>query len=273
MPLPNLNKEFLKDNPLASQLGIKGTNTNMLQFYNRFAENNILQDRSLSTVLARPYLFETIWSFNTGSQDKSNGEIERSNVERLLMATLNESNTESLKYFIQNIIVPEIDTYAPGESVASEFGMSRNPGLFVKPSSNEFTIQFLSTEFSLHESVFYYWLRETTSNVWVYKNRPFTKAKLLITFLDSRRKHRMFSYLMTNVFPLNITTLKPSQENEMELTRDVTFAFDNMYVIPASEKEQNRLELAFDKYIGDKVGRAMTTGVNKKLPEIPGKYI
>jgi hypothetical protein len=262
MPLPDLNLETLKDNPLASQLGIRGTNNNMLQFFNRFGENNLIQDRPLATVIAQPYYFNVQWTFNAG--------IDRSNVESLLMASIKESSTDALKYFVQGVELPDLVSYSPIEPVASEFGMASNPGLFVKPSENTFKVQFMSTEFSLHEHVFYYWLREATDSTWAYADRPFTKAKLQVTFLDSRSKKRMFSYVLTNVYPQLISTLKPNHSPESQLTRGVTFAFDNMYVLPASETEQNRLEKAFDKYVGDKIGRALTTGVNRELPTIPG---
>jgi hypothetical protein len=262
MPLPNLNIQTLKDNPLAAQLGIKGTNDNMLQFFNRFGENNLLQDRPMSTVIARPYYFNVIWSFIP--------ELGKSNVEKMLMASIKESNTEALKYFIQNIELPDIQSYSPMEAVPSEFGMTSNTGIFVKPSENTFSINFMSTEFSLHEHVFYFWMRETTSTIWAYDDRPFTKAKLQVTFLDSKKKNHMFSYVMTNVFPISISTLKPNHSAESDATRTVTFAFDNIYVLPATNREYNRLEKAFDKFIGDPLGRALTTGINQNLPEIPG---
>lgn len=270
MPLPNLNIESLKDNPLASQLGIKGTNNNMLQFYNRFGENNLIQERPLSTVFTQPFYFDTIWSFDAGKKQSKTQKKEVSNVEKMLLASMKESNSEALKFFIQSIDIPDIESYSPLESMPSEVGMASNTGLFIKPTSNTFTIEFLSTEFSLHEHVFYYWMRETTSNEWVYDYRPYTKAKIIITFLDSNTKHRMFSYILTNVFPIGISTLKPSHAGESVPTRPVSFSFDNMYVIPASEAENNILEKAFNKYIGDPLGRKMTTGVNKKLPTIKG---
>lgn len=259
-PLPNLNLETFAQNPLASQLGIRTTTDNILQFYNRFSENNLLQERPLSTVLAKPYYFTCIWSFVPKEVV--------SKVEKMLTVSMKESNTESLKYFIQSVDLPDIESYSTVDPIPNEFGMVSNAGIFVKPSSNQFTINFLSTEFSLHEHVFYYWLREATSNEWVYDERPFTKAKLQVTFLDSRTRKHMFSYVLTNVFPASISTLKPSHAGESIVTRPVVFNFDNIYVLPASKLEHGRLEKAFDKFLGDRTGRALSTGINKKLPKI-----
>lgn len=260
MPLPNLNLESFAQNPLASQLGVRTSTDNILQFYNRFSENNLLQDRPLSTVLAKPYYFTCIWSFVP--------EKGISNVEKMLLTSIKESNSDALKYFIQSVELPNIETFSTVEAIPNEFGMVSNAGIFVKPSENSFTVDFLSTEFSLHEHVFYYWLREVTQNEWVYDDRPFTKAKLQITFLDSRTRKHMFSYVLINVFPTAITTLKPNHQGESIITRPVVFNFDNMYVIPATKVEHGRLEKAFDKFLGDRTGRALSTGINKKLPKI-----
>lgn len=253
-----IQKLPIKENPLASQLGVKSYNSNMLQFYNRFGQNNLLQQTPLATVIARPYYFDSIWSFKPFT----------SKVEQLLRASLKESSTEALKYFIQSVELPDIETYNPMEAEYSGFGMVSNTGLIVKPSQNTFTIQFLNTEFNLHSHVFYYWMRESVDNKWSYEERPFTKANLTITFFDSDKKRNMFSYILTNIFPISIQTTKPNHSGDIELTNGVTFSFDNMYVTSEYRTEIDRIEKVFNKYLGNDLSRTLTTGINKKLPSV-----
>jgi len=189
-------------------------------------------------------------------------------VETMIKKSIGESNTDSIKYFIQNVELPDIETFSPMDSSFTEFGMVANTGIIVKPSSNSFSIDFLSSEFSLHEHIFYYWLKETTSHHWSYPDRPYTKANLRVVFFDSSTKKDMFSYVLTNLFPTGIETLKPTHQSTDTNTRKVTFAFDNMYVIASEKMEHSRIERAFDKFLGDGIGRALSTGINKKLPKL-----
>jgi hypothetical protein len=262
MGLPNLNQVAL-GNMLSQQLGATSQEDSILQFYSRFGQDNLLQERALSTVLIKPYYFRVEMVLSPNSEEVSK-------VIKLIRNTVRSSSHADIKYYIQSINIPDITSYSPVESVASEFGMTSNPGLFVKASQNNFTIQFLSTEFSLHEHAFYYWLSETTSNRWCYWHRPFTKADIYVHFFDSDSKKTLFSYCFANCFPSGIETLSPSHEPSTSITRGVDFTFDMMYVRPSTEYVQSRLSRAFDKYIGDEAGRMLTTGKNKKLPTIPG---
>ena len=248
----------VRDNPLASSLGVTSTSDNIVQFFNRFGTDSAIQEKLLSTVIQRPYYFNNIWTFLPLN----------SKVKQIFLGSTKERTAEAMKYFIQNIQIPDFDSFAPEEPKDTYFGPVSNTGIYIKPTSNTFSVDFLSTEFSLHEHVFYYWLKETTANEWRYDERPFTKCILRIGFFDSDKKKKLFDYVLKNVYPISIETLKPSHDGAEKVTRTVTFAFDCMYVNSADKKTQGRLERAFDEYIGDKLKRKVTTGLNKTLDGI-----
>ena len=259
-PLDNLIDNLpIKDNPLSSYLGVTSINDNMIQFFNRFGTDSSLQEKILATVIQKPYYFNCIWSF------KPKG----SRVEQLFIKSTKERDVEAMKYFIQGIDLPDFEGYLTPDAESTYYGNVSNTGIYIQPTANTFTVDFLSTEFSLHEHVFYYWLRETTANEWQYDNRPFTKCILRIGFFDSEDKKKMFEYVLKNVYPIGIETLSPSHAGEEVLTRRVTFAFDCMYVQSATKKLKGRIEKAFDEYVVDKVERKITTGINKVLDDIP----
>ena len=63
-PLDNLIDNLpIKENPLASYLGVTSINDNMIQFFNRFGTDSSLQEKILATVIQKPYFFNCIWSF------------------------------------------------------------------------------------------------------------------------------------------------------------------------------------------------------------------
>ena len=259
-PLDNLIDNFaIKENPLASYLGVTSINDNMIQFFNRFGTDSGLQEKVLATVIQKPYYFNCIWTFKPF----------QSKIEQLFVNSTRERSLEAMKYFIQSIDLPDFEGYLDPGTTSTYYGNVSNTGIYIQPTANTFTVDFLSTEFSLHEHVFYYWLRETTANDWQYRDRPFTKCVLRIGFFDSEDKKRMFEYVIKNVYPTGIETLKPSHDGTEKLTRRVTFAFDCMYVQSASKKIKGRLEKAFDEFVVDKIERKITTGVNKVLDDIP----
>ena len=260
-PLDNLIDNLsLKDNPLASYLGVTSINDNMIQFFNRFGTDGALQEKIISTVIQRPYYFNCIWSFNKPRQSK---------VEQMFIKSTKERNSEAMKYFIQSIDLPDFEGYLTPEAESTYYGNVSNAGIYVQPTSNTFTVDFLSTEFSLHEHVFYYWLKETMANEWQYEDRPYTKCILRIGFFDSEDKKNLFQYIIKNVFPTGIETIKPSHDGTEKITRRVTFAFDCMYVQSANKKIKGRIEKAFDEFVVDKLQRKITTGVNKVLDDLP----
>jgi hypothetical protein len=246
------------ENPLASSLGVTTTNDNITQFFNRFGTDSAIQEKLLTTVIQRPYYFNNSWSFVPNE----------SKVKQIFKNSTKERDTQAMKYFIQGIQIPDFDSFAPEGPKDTYFGPASQTGIYIKPTSNEFTVDFLSTEFSLHEHVFYYWLRETTADRWQYDERPFSKCILRIAFFDSDKRKRLFDYVLKNVYPIAIETLSPSHSSSEKITRTVTFAFDCMYVNSADKRTQGRLERAFDEYIGDKLKRKVTTGLNKTLDGI-----
>jgi len=155
--------------------------------------------------------------------------------------------------YVQNASLPQITT---GGEETSETLVGNFPinGRYVKPSANNFQLNFINTRAPLMERIFYPWLRETTLPYWAYSNQPYTTANVTIDF----NKHADFKYLFVGCRPSNIETLQPSNELGSP-TRLVHFVFDHMFVLS---------DLKATKSIGDTLldtGKALLGGAGTTL--------
>ena len=130
-----------------------------------------------------------------------------------------------LSYYIQNAQLPAITTQDGGtaETLYGDFPIT---GRYVKPQSNNFSLNILNTKAPLMERIFYPWMREVSLPVWSYNNQPYTTADIRIGF----EKHADVAYRFVNARPSNIDTYQPSNESNTPITRQVTFIFDYLFV-------------------------------------------
>ena len=259
---------MVENSSLANKLNIQGNDSNLRQFYNRMGQNpTYFADKSVYK-LAKKHYFDVQFNFKpvVSIEDPKSPTSE---VEKIFRSSLVESNVDNLKYLIQGIDIPDIMTHKPTTRIVTELGVGSLPGIVTIPSEEMFTIHFLSTEFSLHEHAIYYWLNETTSDKWLYKERPFTKCDITVRLLDQKRGDQIFGYKLYNAYPTKIETVNVKHEMDSSLTRSVSFLFDTMSVLPSPTVTSDVLDDVFDKYVGDKISGMVKRGsssVNDSLP-------
>lgn len=251
----------IENSSLANVVNLQGGDSNLRQFYSRIGQNaTYFADKSVYKIAQKHY-FDVEFNFKPSNSE--------SVVEQIFKKSLVESNTNNLKFLIQGIDIPDISTFKPTTRIVTELGVGSLPGVVTIPTEEMFMIHFLSTEFSIHEHAIYYWLNETTSDLWKYGTRPFTKCDITVRLLDQRRGDQIFGYKLYNAYPTKIETVNVKHESDPSYTRAVSFLFDTMAVISSPTIVSDVLDDAFDKYVGDKVkdkGRRLSADISDKLP-------
>lgn len=266
----NAISDTLLDNNIAAAFGLNSTNDNLLQFHNRFGSNSVFLPDKKSFVIRTLNYFSVRFKFFP----------DNSKVLNLLSKSLLSKTADDLKYFIQEVTLPDIKGYAQTNVAEVGFMGGSIPGHILVPTARTFDISFLNTEFSLHEHCFYYWLKETLSNEWIYNNytskynaeecRPFSKADIIISFTSMKTNELLHSIVLTDCFPIEIKTPTIDQKMDPEIKRKVTFAFNNIYVSsPFVGKDwENKLstsviEDVFNSYVGNKISNKVTEAISK----------
>jgi hypothetical protein len=258
----------LLDNNIAAAFGLNSNNDNLLQFHNRFGTDSVfLPDK-------KTFIIRTVNYFSVGFKFYP----VTSKVSNLFSLSLMSKTYEDLKYFVQEVTLPNIRVPTEQQVVGTAFMQGSIPGHLVVPETRLFDISFLTTEFSLHEHCFYYWLKETTTNKWIYIAEqlndyeccPFTKADILISFTSMKTNELLHSIILTDCFPVTIATPTVNQTLVTENpSRKVTFAFNNIYVSSpfvgtnwTNKLQTNVIEDVFNSYIGNTISNkiSQTTG-------------
>ena len=129
--------------------------------------------------------------------------------------------------YVQEVTLPNINVKSEQKSVTSvgEFPVN---GTYVQPESNELTMQIVNTKASLHERIFYPWMKEVTFPWWSYNSQPYTTATITIDFT----KHNDCKYVFCGCRPRQIYSLqgKQDQSSADNLIRQLLFIFDYMYI-------------------------------------------
>lgn len=151
-------------------------------------------------------------------KEKSEPETKKSN-DTLYNLYLN------LGFYIQKITLPNIavDTSLKSKSY---FGSITIPGHTVNSSPLTLKMSIINTKASLHERIFYPWLREVTLPYWVYESQPYTTATIIIDF----GKHMDLQYVFTGCRPVKITSVQADQSADAKIIRDVEFLFDFVFI-------------------------------------------
>ena len=146
----------------------------------------------------------------------------------------------NLGVYCQDITVPQM-TIADGGVATGTFGDFPINGTVLKPDNNKLTMSILNTRVPLIERLFYPWMREVTLPYWSYDTQPYTTATITVDFT----KHADMKYVFCGCRPTYVTLTQPNQQNS-EIKRQVTFAFDFMYI--SSKLRHN--EKALKKLLG-----------------------
>ncbi len=194
------------------------------------------------------YLFQITMSFNTRLTPVG---IDRSNVGGDNSTIPRQGNVAStlfnrIKYnfigdalkiallaraaVLPNITSPEMET------LSNQFGYISLPSDRVMPDSNELTLSFLACEYPINEIFFLEWIKETCSDIYLYREQPFQKADINIEFIDQKHNKIIYSYTFVDAYPKTIITTDAEHDaSSLDFARDVTFVFDYMRINPNFE--------------------------------------
>lgn len=134
----------------------------------------------------------------------------------------------NLGFYIQSMTLPQMTMPEAGK-VPTLFGEFPVNNLYVKPDNNTFTMSILNTKVSIHDYIFYPWMREVTMPCWSYETQPYTTATVTVKF----DKHSNSRCVFCGCRPSQIQSRQPTQEPTGEPTRDVTMLFDYMFITGA----------------------------------------
>ena len=133
----------------------------------------------------------------------------------------------SLGPYVQEVTIPQMQL-AEGSKASTLLGDFPINGQFLKTDTNDLMMTVINTKASLHERIFYPWMREVTLPYWSYASQPYTTATITIDF----SKHNDCRYVFCGCRPKQIMSLqgKQDQTSAENLTRQITFMFDFMLV-------------------------------------------
>ena len=133
----------------------------------------------------------------------------------------------SLGPYVQEVTIPQMQL-SEGSKASTLLGDFPINGQFIKTDTNDLMMTVINTKASLHERIFYPWMREVTLPYWSYASQPYTTATITIDF----SKHNDCRYVFCGCRPKQIMSLqgKQDQTSAENLTRQITFMFDFMLV-------------------------------------------
>lgn len=133
----------------------------------------------------------------------------------------------SLGPYVQEVTIPQMQL-AEGSKANTLLGDFPINGQFIKTDTNDLMMTVINTKASLHERIFYPWMREVTLPYWNYASQPYTTATITVDF----SKHNDCRYVFCGCRPKQIMSLqgKQDQTSAENLTRQITFMFDFMLV-------------------------------------------
>lgn len=150
--------------------------------------------------------------------------------------------TLNLGFYIQNVTLPMIkmEDGAVAETMLGKFPTS---GRYVNADNNVLVMNVINTKLPLIEMIFYPWMREVTLPYWSYETAPYTTATIKVDM----SKHTDIQYVFYGCRPCQLQAMTPTQEPDTTITRDVSFAFDFMFIQSANMKTS---ESVLDKVLG-----------------------
>lgn len=156
-----------------------------------------------------------------------------------------------LGFYIQNIDIPQMKMEDGGTSdtLLGKFPVN---GRFVMPDNNNLRMDVINTKLPLMEMIFYPWMREVTLPYWSYDTAPYTTATITVDF----SKHQDIQYVFYGCRPNQIESMHPTQEPDTTITRQVSFAFDFMFINSGMKTS----ETVMDKLLGTAAGLAGAAG-------------
>lgn len=165
-----------------------------------------------------------------------------------------------LGMYVQNITVPKL-TMSGAEEINHVFGKTVLPGNVVISDNNTLAMDILNTRAPLMERIFYPWLKEITLPYWSYKSQPYTTADITIDFSE----HCDLKYKFVGCRPSTIGTMQPTQDPSDELTRQIIFNFDYMFVMSKVKTHDDLVDTLLDSVnVGFSAATTLLSDTGKK---------
>lgn len=168
----------------------------------------------------------------------------------------------NLSYYVQSMSIPQMVMPEAGK-VQTMFGEFPVNNLYVKTDNNTFTMSILNTKVSLHDWLFYPWMREITIPKWSYEKCPYTTATVIVKF----DKHSNSRYVFCGCRPTQIQSRQPTQEPEGAVTRDVVMLFDYMFITESkygqTDYNKNNTLENYGKDFNNYINMYVNMGLNK----------
>lgn len=125
--------------------------------------------------------------------------------------------------YVQSVTIPNI-TSSPDKGNTFFGDMPVQTGIV--DMNGELTMEILNTKKSLHEYLFYPWMRECSSQFWQYATAPYVTATIYVSF----QKHNSVEYVFYGCRPTQIDTLDGKQADDASTVRNITFSYDFMLI-------------------------------------------
>lgn len=207
--------------------------------------NTLLEYIMFSNMLASPNASTASSSVDAGIQNFTSGFTGKPSTS----SSSNEGNKISttrpleiqLGMYVQNITVPKL-TMSGAEEINHVFGKTVLPGNVVVSDNNTLAMDILNTRAPLMERIFYPWMKEITLPYWSYKSQPYTTADITIDFSE----HCDLKYKFVGCRPSTIGTMQPTQDPSDELTRQIIFNFDYMFVMSKVKTHDDIVDTLLD---------------------------
>lgn len=150
----------LGNNSIASALGISSGNMSPSTFATKFGTQSIFTASSLPYIIRTNKNFDVIFHWYP----------KRSQIRSYFANAFSSSDTDELGIFIRKVDMQSIKNNAVrrGEAGNRLGGTLPGDGVGSSAAVDAFSMDILSTEFSLVDHCFYQWLRETESPYWIY---------------------------------------------------------------------------------------------------------
>ena len=132
-----------------------------------------------------------------------------------------------LGLYVQSVQLPNLKIAGENKTSNSLLGNFPVTGGFID-TDGILQMEVINTKASLHERIFYPWMREVTLPYWSSNSQPYTTATITIDFT----KHNTVKYVFCGCRPIQINLLQGTQQPDASnITRTVVFVYDMMFVV------------------------------------------
>lgn len=218
--------DIVGNNAIGSALGLTSGALTPLAFATKFGAGSVFQSSSLAYQIRARNNFDVIFHWFP----------KRSQIRSYFANAFTAADTDDMKFLIRSVQVPNFTNPSLESQTNGAHFKCAIPGTGVN-GDGPMSIDFLATEFSFLDHIFYEWMCETESSFWIYADAEanygtdevaaFTRADIEIKYYSANNKE-LHSIICYGAFPTKITTMDVSNDTMFTAGYHVDFAFDSM---------------------------------------------